>query len=365
MLGGDASGALARDPVEPPAWTTVAYSDRGVFPLGLEQPLLREPPERFVERAVRGQGPRALGVCQGLCELEAVERLGTLARDSEDRELEGDEGSRFASHRSKCCMSRRKGLYLPIHGIRSPSLSRRGGPVSSTECSLRDDARDVAWQIVVAIGGGALVGAVVGGIGGRLAMLVLRLGSPDVVLGVQTDDGFEIGAFTTSTVFLLTVTAGLGGATGLAYLVLRNGLPRRGRAVVWGVFLGAVTGASTLAPGSLDFSILDPKPFAVASFVALPGIAAFLIALLLERLIEVEPWSSRLLAAGLALCALPLVPVAPVIVLVGGAMLLLRRTARLRDVIGRVGRVAVPLTVAIMTVRGVLEIWDDAHLIIG
>ena len=230
---------------------------------------------------------------------------------------------------------------------------------------MRSDAREVAWQVVLAVGGGALVGAVVGGIGGRLAMLVLRLGSPDVVLGVQTDDGFEIGVFTTSSFFLLTVTAGLGGATGLAYLVLREGLPRRGRAVLWGVFLGAVTGASNLAPGSLDFSILDPKSFAVASFVALPGIAALLIALLVDRLLEVEPWSNRLLALVLGVCALPLVPVAPVIALVGGAMLLLRRSPKLLHVIGRIGKVAVPAVVAVLTVRGVLEIWDDAHLIIG
>jgi len=248
--------------------------------------------------------------------------------------------------------SQNPGRYLPIN-------------VETYEPTVRSDAREIAWKILLAVGGGAFVGAVVGGIGGRLAMLVLRLGSSESVLGAQTDDGFEIGAFTTSTVFLLTVTAGLGGATGLAYLVLRNGLPRRGRAVVWGVFLGAVSGASTLAPGSFDFSALDPKAFAVASFVALPGIAAFLIALLVDRLLELEPWSNRLLALVLALCALPLFPVAPVIALVGGGMLLLRRTERLRDLVERVGRVAVPVIVAIMTVRGVLEIWDDAHLIIS
>jgi hypothetical protein len=230
---------------------------------------------------------------------------------------------------------------------------------------MRTDAREIAWQIVLAVGAGAFVGAVVGGIGGRLAMLVLRLGSSDAVLGVQTDDGFEIGVFTTSSFFLLMVAAGLGGAAGLAYLVFRSGLPRRGRAAVWGVFLGAVSGASNLKPGSLDFSILDPKPFAVASFVVLPGLAAFLIALLVERLLEVEPWSNRLLSLALVLYALPLAPVAPVIAIVGVAMLLLRRRPKLLNVVGRIGSVVVPVAVAVLTVRGMSEIWDDAHLIIG
>ena len=229
--------------------------------------------------------------------------------------------------------------------------------------SLFFDAREVAWQVVLAVGVGSLVGALVGGVGGRLAMLVLRLGSADATLGALTDDGFEIGVFTTATFFLLTVTAGLGGATGLAYLVLRNGLPRHGRAAVWGGFLALVGGANNLAPGSFDFSALDPKPFAVASFVVLPGIAAFLIALLVDRLLVVEPWSNRLLALVLGLCALPLVPVAPAIVLVGGAMLGLRRTPGLATAVERAGRIVIPLIVAVLTIRGGLEIWSDAHLI--
>lgn len=227
------------------------------------------------------------------------------------------------------------------------------------------DAKDVAWGLVLAAGGGALVGVLVGGIGGRLVMLGLRLGSDAAMLGAQTDDGFEIGVFTTSTFFLLQVTAGLGGLTGLAYVVLRSGLPRRGRAVMWGGFLGLVGGAQNLAPGSFDFSALDPKWFAVASFVIMPGVAAFVIALLVERLLVVEPWSSRLLSGFLGVCALPLLPVLPVILLVAGGLFGLRRRPGLAATVGRAGRVVVPLAIAVMAVRGGLEIWDDAHLIIG
>ena len=48
--------------------------------------------------------------------------------------------------------------------------------------------REMAWRCLVAIGGGAIVGLVVGGIGGRLVMLVLRLTSDGSVQGVLTDE---------------------------------------------------------------------------------------------------------------------------------------------------------------------------------
>jgi hypothetical protein len=65
--------------------------------------------------------------------------------------------------------------------------------------TLREDARRVAWRVLVGAAAGAIAGLVVGGIGGRLAMLLLRLTSPDVAIGLVSDDGFEIGVVTTST----------------------------------------------------------------------------------------------------------------------------------------------------------------------
>src|SRR5439155_4938327 len=103
--------------------------------------------------------------------------------------------------------------------------------------------REMAWRCLVAIGAGAIVGLVIGGVGGRLVMLVLRLTSDSSVQGVLTDDGFRIGQFTTATIFLLTVTAGLGGATSALYLFVRGALPRPGRAIVWGLFMGLYGGA--------------------------------------------------------------------------------------------------------------------------
>ncbi len=232
--------------------------------------------------------------------------------------------------------------------------------------SLRaNDTQTVAWRLLSAIGGGAIVGAIVGGIGGRLAMLMLRLTSNEAVLGVTTDDGFEIGRFTTATTFLLTVTAGLGGATGAAYFALRDALPRRGRPLLWGIVVGLVAGADLLKPRSLDFTALDPQSLAVTSFILLPTAAALLIALVIERLLVLEPWSSCPLVVLLSLGALPLVPVLPAILVLFGVTLFLARRPRLRATTFAVARIAVPLLLIALSARSGLHLWRDANEILS
>jgi hypothetical protein len=226
------------------------------------------------------------------------------------------------------------------------------------------DVQAVAWRLLTAIGAGAIIGVVVGGIGGRLAMLVLRLTSDSRLLGISTDDGFEIGQFTTATTFLLMVTAGLGGATGAAYFVLRSVLPRRGRPLLWATFVGLLVGEDLLKPQSLDFTLLEPRSFAVASFILLPTVAALLIALTLERLLVLDPWSSRPLTIILILGALPLIPVLPVFLLLFGAALFLRRRSQISAAIRNVARVAVPLLLIAIAVRSGTELWRDAYEIL-
>lgn len=51
--------------------------------------------------------------------------------------------------------------------------SPRGGT------TLRADVRAVTWCVLVGAAAGAIAGALVGGVGGRLAMLLLRLTSSD------------------------------------------------------------------------------------------------------------------------------------------------------------------------------------------
>lgn len=217
---------------------------------------------------------------------------------------------------------------------------------------------------MLAAGSGSLVGLLLGGIGGRLVMLVLRLTSDHAVRGIKTDDGFTIGQFTTATTFLLVVTAGLGAATGLGYLVLRGGLPRSARALVWGVFLALVTGADVLKPNDLDFTLLGPKAFSVASFILLPGLGAFAIALVIERLLVLEPWSDRRLTVVLALAALPLVPVLPIAALVVLALLTVRRVPPLAASLPSIGKVIVPVVLVGLSVRAGIELWRDVNAII-
>src|SRR5512141_1311330 len=92
---------------------------------------------------------------------------------------------------------------------------------------------------------GGIAGLLTGGIGGRLAMFILRLTSPDYVRGAQSDDGFTIGRFSLETSFLLAVTAALGSIAGVIYMSVRPALPSRWRRAIWAT-LCAVVGGATL-----------------------------------------------------------------------------------------------------------------------
>src|SRR5512143_429212 len=79
--------------------------------------------------------------------------------------------------------------------------------------------------LAAGVSGGFVSGLLIGGVGGRLAMLLLRLTSAPALRGVTTDDGFTIGRLSAETIFLLGVTAGLGIAGGLFYLIVRGWIP--------------------------------------------------------------------------------------------------------------------------------------------
>jgi hypothetical protein len=89
---------------------------------------------------------------------------------------------------------------------------------------------------------GLVTGAVIGGLGGRLAMLVLRLTSDGSLHGVKTNDGFVIGRFSRETLFLVVFAAQLGAVGGLVYLLIREWLPRNWRAAAFGVLCATVVG---------------------------------------------------------------------------------------------------------------------------
>src|SRR5215207_3049553 len=157
------------------------------------------------------------------------------------------------------------------------------------------DGQRRSWRTVYADGvafvgrgmlAGLVCGALIGGVGGRLAMLLLRLTSDDFVRGLDTDDGFTIGAVTEATFFLIFVTALLGALGGLLYLVVRGWLPPRWRPPVFGLLGATVGGALVIAPDGVDFTLLEPRWLAVALFVALPAVYGVALSLLAERLLR-------------------------------------------------------------------------------
>jgi hypothetical protein len=213
----------------------------------------------------------------------------------------------------------------------------------------------VVWWVLVGAAAGAIAGGVVGGIGGRLAMLLLRLTSPDDVLGMTSDDGFEIGVFTFDTAQLVLAMAMLGGFNGVLYAAFRSAIPRRLRLPLWSVFAAALGGANIVHEDGVDFTFLEPAALAVALFVLLPGAAAAVVVVLVERWSLVEPWSDRRLGVGVCAAALAGTFALAFAALVAAAALVVRR-ARLDGLAGRVGRVAVPAALVVVTVVSAWEL---------
>jgi len=137
---------------------------------------------------------------------------------------------------------------------------------------------------------GLVCGALVGGVGGRLAMFVLRLTSSDAVRGMDTDDGFTIGVVTFATFFLIVSGAFVGAMGGLLYLVVRGWFPPRGRPVMFGLVGAALGGALFINPDGVDFTVVGPHWLAVALFVLLPAVYGVALSLLAERLLRPGGW---------------------------------------------------------------------------
>ena len=133
---------------------------------------------------------------------------------------------------------------------------------------------------------GFLAGLLVGGIGSRLAMLILRLTSDPSLHGVETDDGFIIGQISTDSFFLI----GLGAVSGLigavAYFIFRVWVPERWRAPVTAVLFGTVGGALIIKPGGIDFTALEPLWLAIALFIIVPAAQGWLIGVLVEKFLR-------------------------------------------------------------------------------
>lgn len=160
----------------------------------------------------------------------------------------------------------------------------------------RADLRVVAGRVSSGVMAGMACGAIVAGLGGRIAMFVLRLTSDNSIRGLETDDGFEIGSITTSTLFLLFFTVLLGAFGGVLYLVGRRFVPERRRVIVSAALFGVLGSTAVLKPGKFDFRRVEPHALAVIFFIVIPIAFGALLPVVAERWLarDRRPWFSYL-----------------------------------------------------------------------
>jgi hypothetical protein len=153
----------------------------------------------------------------------------------------------------------------------------------ATAVPWQEDLTSSARRISAVTVAGLVSGAVIGGVGGRVAMLLLRLTSSDALHGLESDDGFVMGQVSGASLFLILFTGVLGVLGALFYVAVRGWFPFGSRAVLAGIFGAAVGGAGVVHPDGLDFRLLEPLWLAVALFVALPALYGVAMSVLVER----------------------------------------------------------------------------------
>ncbi|MGN0063286.1 MAG: hypothetical protein ACI379_03510 [Nocardioides sp.] len=148
---------------------------------------------------------------------------------------------------------------------------------------------------------------------------------------MRSDDGFTIGQFTASGTLNLLVVATVFGALGAAvYTVLRPLLigPRWFQVLSISLGPAVVVGEQLVHVDGVDFTLLSPAWLAIVLFMAIPGVYAGSLTLLAERWrpprgpFARAPWPAALV---------PLVaygPVAPLLVALAGAWLVLEAVRR-------------------------------------
>ena len=184
---------------------------------------------------------------------------------------------------------------------RSPSDGARGRLAAEARL-LEPLLRTLALATVA----GVVLGALIGGVGGRLAMRALFLSSGPDVRGLVSDDGFTIGEFNAGATASLCLAGAFFGLVGaLMYLAVRRFLigPRWLRVLGCGGAAGVVVGAGLVHRDGVDFTRLGPAWFAIALFVAIPAVFGLVAPLAIEWADRPGGWFHR---APAVLALLPL-----------------------------------------------------------
>lgn len=223
-------------------------------------------------------------------------------------------------------------------GVTGVVVGEPGGLAAERPGMLAVVRRDLRRLAAVVLAG-AIGGSLVGGVGSRLAMLVIAALNRDQT-GRLTDDGAVMGRFvlaeTAGLVGLTTILGVLGGVVYLAVRDLRIGPPWfRTVSIVAGP--AVVVGAALVHRDGVDFTILQPAALSIGLFVAIPAGYAALVCLLADRWLAPGAWPERApwwVIAPLVAPALLFLPVG--VPVVGGwsvrqAILRWRPTRRLWD----------------------------------
>ncbi|MFE7225068.1 hypothetical protein ACFU7D_09820 [Nocardioides sp. NPDC057577] len=145
-------------------------------------------------------------------------------------------------------------------------------------------AAGLARVLAVLLAGGVL-GALIGGVGGRVVMYLLVRLSPEAD-GVTSDDGFEMGRFTLDgSLNLVVVCTVLGVVGAVVYLIIRWLLFGPWWFRVLSVTLAAGVGVGNIIvhTDGVDFSLLQPALVSVLAFVAVPAAYGAALTVVAER----------------------------------------------------------------------------------
>ena len=148
----------------------------------------------------------------------------------------------------------------------------------------------------VLVVGGISAGVLLVGFGSRLAMLLLRVTSPDRVRGVKSDDGFIIGQVTLAGTYNLLVLGAVVGIIGAAaYLMVAPWLigPNWFRRLTTGLASAAVVGSMLVHADGIDFTVLKPTWLAIGVFIALPGTFGVLVGVMVDAVGRPDSWTAR------------------------------------------------------------------------
>lgn len=176
---------------------------------------------------------------------------------------------------------------------------------------------------------GLLVGALVAGPAMRLSMLLLRVTSPDTVIGIESDDGFTIGEFTLSGTYNLFMLGAALGVLGAAIYVLVSPWligPGWFRSFTFAFTAGVFVGAAVIQDDGVDFRILEPTWLAIGLFVAVPALMGAVLPRVVDEVAARDATRGSWIAIGVLQAVFFLsAPINAIIVVAIAAGLALRR----------------------------------------